>query len=129
RAAAEAVAADTVHRAAEVHGDVVPIGELLRDAAIARRIIFLEIIERGVGEHHAEAERVVGTIALMDRDLGLRPLFLQEDRGVETGRSAADYRDFHLPPPKQAVGLIRITLSLKQFPGKPSTAIHVLILR
>ncbi len=30
RAAAETVAADPVHRAAEMHGDIVPIGELAR---------------------------------------------------------------------------------------------------
>ena len=37
RAAAKAVAADAVHRAAEMHGDVVPVGEFLGDAAIALR--------------------------------------------------------------------------------------------
>ena len=84
RAAAETVAADPVHRAAEVHGDIVPIGEFLGDAAIARGVVFLEIVERGVGEHHAEAEGVVGAVALVDRDLGLRPLLLQQDRRIET---------------------------------------------
>ena len=95
RAAAKAVAADPMHGAAEVHGDVVPIGEFLGDAAVARRIVLLEIVERCIGEHHAEAEGVVGAVALMDRDLGLRPLLFQEDRGIETGRSAADYRHLH----------------------------------
>jgi len=33
RAAAEAIAADPMHRAAEVHGDIIPIGELLGDTA------------------------------------------------------------------------------------------------
>jgi hypothetical protein len=89
-----------------MHGDVVPKANL-GNAAVARRIVFLEIVERGVGEHHAEAEGVVGAVALIDRDLGLRPLLFQEDRGVKTGRSAADNRDRHLPPPKQAVGLVR----------------------
>ena len=84
RAAAKAVAADPMHRAAEVHGDIVPIGEFLGDAAIARRIVFLEIVQGGVGEHHAEAEGVVGAVALIDRDLGLRPLLLQQDRRIET---------------------------------------------
>ena len=77
RAAAKTVAADAVHRAAEMHGDVVPISEFLGDAAIARRIVFLEIVQRGVGKHHAEAEGVVGAVALIDRDLGLRPLLLR----------------------------------------------------
>ena len=95
RAAAEAVAADPVHRAAKVHGDVIPIGELLGDAAIARSIVFFEIVQRGVGKHHAEAEGVVGAVALIDRDLGLRPLLFEQDRGIETGRSSADDRDLH----------------------------------
>ena len=95
RAAAKAVAADPMHRAAEMHGDIVPIGEFLGDAAVARRIVFFEIVERRVGEHHAEAKGVVGAVALIDRDLGLRPLLLQKDRGIETGRSAADDRDLH----------------------------------
>ena len=84
-----------MNRAAEMHRDIVPIGEFLGDAAIARRIVFLEIVERGVGKHHAEAERIVGAVALIDRDVGLRPLLLEQDRGVETGRSAADDRDLH----------------------------------
>ena len=95
RAAAEAVAADPVHRAAKVNGDIVPVGELLGDAAIARGIVFFEIVESGVGEHHAEAEGVVGAVALIDRDLGLRPLLLEQDRRIETGRSATDNRDLH----------------------------------
>ena len=95
RTAAKAVAADAMDGAAEMHGDVVPVGEFLGDAAIARRIVFFEIVERRIREHHAEAERVVGAVALIDRDLGLRPLLLQQDRGVETGRSATDYRHLH----------------------------------
>jgi hypothetical protein len=43
RAAAKAVAADPVHRAAEVHGDIVPIGEFLGDAAIARGSYFSKL--------------------------------------------------------------------------------------
>src|SRR4030095_236381 len=94
RTAAETVAADAMHGAAEMHGDVVPIGEFLGDAAVALWIVFLEIVQRGVGEHDAEAEGVVGAVALIDRDRGLRPLLFQEDRGIENGRPAADS-----PPP------------------------------
>ena len=124
RAAAKAVAADAVHGAAEMHGNVVPIGEFLGDAAVARRIVFLEIVERRVREHHAEAEGVVGAVALIDRDLGLRPLLFQEDRGIETGRSAADNRDLHLPPPKQAVGLVRNYFKPKTILGQGAKARH-----
>ena len=112
RAAAETVAADPVHRAAEVHGDVVPIGEFLGDAAIARGIVFLEIIQGGIGEHHAEAEGVVGTVALVDRDVGLRPLLFQQDRRIETGRSTTDDRDLH-EGLRRRYRTFRIVLNLK----------------
>ena len=95
RAAAEAIAADPMHRAAEMHRDIIPIGEFLGNAAIARRIVLFEIVQRGVGKYHAEAEGVVGAVALIDRDLGLRPLLPEQDRGVQTGRPAADDRDLH----------------------------------
>lgn len=95
RAATKAVAADPMDRSAEVHGDVIPVGEFLGDAAIARKVVLLEIIECGVREHHAKAEGVVGAVALVDRDLGVRPLLLQQDCSVETRRSATDDRDFH----------------------------------
>ncbi len=84
-----------MHRAAEMHGDVVPVGEFLGDAAVARKIVLLEIVQRGIGKHHAEAERVVGAVALIHGDLGARALLLEQDRCVETRRSATDDRDFH----------------------------------
>ena len=112
RAAAEAVAADPVHRAAEVHGDIVPIGEFLGDAAIARGIVFFEIVQGGVGKHHAEAEGVVGAVALIDRDLGLRPLLLQQDRRIETRRSTTDDRDLH-ESLRRCYLTFRIVLNLK----------------
>jgi hypothetical protein len=95
RAAAESVAADPVHGTTEVHGDIIPVGELLGDAAIARGIVFLEIVEGGIGKHHAKTEGVVGTVALVDRDLGLRPLLFEQDRGVKAGRPTTDDRDLH----------------------------------
>ena len=58
------------HGAAEVHGDVVPVGEFVGDAAIARRVVALEVVQGLVGKHHAEAESVVGAVALVDGDLG-----------------------------------------------------------
>ena len=116
RAATEAVAADPMHRAPKMHGDIIPIGELLGDAAIARRIVFLEIVEGRVGKHHAETEGVVGTVALIDRDLGLRALLLEQDRGIETGRSATDDRDLHVSLRRS--GTMAIILNLKQFSCK-----------
>ncbi|MHC2645244.1 hypothetical protein ACVJGB_008112 [Bradyrhizobium liaoningense] len=78
-----------------MHGDVIPVGELLGDAAIARKIVLLEIVECRIREHHAEAEGVVGPIALVHRDVGGRALLLQQDRRIKTRRSATDDRDFH----------------------------------
>src|SRR3954454_18525230 len=95
RAAAKPVAADTVHRAAEMHGDIIPVGKFLGDTAITRRVVFFEIIERSVGKHHTESKGVVGTVALVDRDLGVRPLLSKQDRRIKTGRSTTDDRDLH----------------------------------
>ena len=78
-----------------MHGDIIPIGKLLGDTAVARGIVFFEIVERRVRKHDAEAERIVGAVALIDRDLGRRPLLPKQDRGVQTGRSATDDRDLH----------------------------------
>jgi hypothetical protein len=126
RAAAEAVAADAMDRALEVDGDVVPVGEFLRDAPVARRVVALEIVEGGVGEHDAEAERVVRSVALEGRHLGRRPLLLDQDREVKPRRSAADHRDPHAMR-SLACALdrtpARILLSLKHFgrQGRPGT--------
>ncbi len=94
-AAAEAVAADAVGLTLEVDGDVVPIGEFLRDPAVARRIVALERVERRIGEHHAEAERVVGAVALVHHDLVRGILLLHQDREIEAGRASPDDGDFH----------------------------------
>jgi hypothetical protein len=47
---------------------------------------------------------------------GLRPLLLEQDRGIETGRPTADDRDLHGKPPDRSD--MRIILSLKDLPGK-----------
>src|SRR6266576_566993 len=120
RAAAEAVAADPVHRAAKVHGDIIPIGKLLGNAAIARGIVFLEIVQRGIGKHHAKAEGVVGAVTLIHRDLGGWSLLFKQDRRVETGRSATDDRDLH--ESLRRSGTIPIILNLKHLVGK--TYVH-----
>jgi hypothetical protein len=107
-----------MHRAAEVHGNIVPIGEFLGDPAVARRIVFLEIVERCIREHDAETEGVVGAVAFVNRDVGLRPLLFEQDRRIKTGRSTADDRDPHgnLVRRFRKPGII---LNLKQLTGKP----------
>src|SRR5271155_2734841 len=78
RAAAETVAADPMHGTAEMHGDIVPIGKLLRNATIARGIVFFEIVEGSVGEDDPKAERVIGAVAFVDGDFGVRPLLAKQ---------------------------------------------------
>ena len=110
RAAAEAVAADPVLGAPEMDGDVVPIGEFPDDALIARQVVLLEIVQGRVGEHDAEAEGLVGAIALIDRDVGFRPELLQQDREIKPRRAAADDRRLHEVPTREIAIII---LSLK----------------
>ena len=95
RGAAEAVAADAVRGAAEVDLDVVPIGEVADDLAIGFAVVGLEGLKRLVGEHHAEAERVVGLVALEHGDARLRPRLFHQDGEVEAGRAAADDVNVH----------------------------------
>ena len=113
RAPAEAVATDAVHAVLEVDRDVVPIGEVANDVLIALRIVFCEIVEGFVGKHHAEAEGVVGTIALEHGDLRVRTLLLEQDREVEARRPAADDRDLHATLRHGFNHMAPIILSLK----------------
>src|SRR5262249_175588 len=100
RASAEAVASDAVRRPAEMDFDVVPIGEVADNGAIALAVVSLEGVERLVGEHDPEAEGVVRPVALEHGDARLRPSLLREDREVEAGRAAADDVNLH-PCPRQ----------------------------
>ncbi len=94
-AAAEAVAADAVDRILEMDFDVVPVGEILRNGAVALAIVGLEGFQRLVGEHDAEAERIVGPVALEHGDPRLRPRLLHQDREIKPGRTAADDVNLH----------------------------------
>ena len=67
----EPLAADRGHRAAEVHVDVVPAGEPLGHPGVDHRVGVLDAAQGLVAEHDAEAERVVGRVALPHADLGL----------------------------------------------------------
>src|SRR2546428_12190433 len=92
--AAEAVAADAVDRAAKMDLDVVPVGEMALERAIGLAVVGLEIVERLVGEDHAEAEGVFRPVALEHGDVRARPRLLHQDGEVEAGRAPAD--DVHL---------------------------------
>jgi hypothetical protein len=75
--------------------DVIPIGEVADDCATALVVVSLEGVERLVREHHAEAEGVVGPVALEHGDARLRPSLFHEDGEVEPGRAAADHMNLH----------------------------------
>ena len=104
RGAAEAVAADAVRGAAEMDLDVVPVGEVADDLAIGFAVVGLEGFQRLVGEHHAEAERVVRLVALEHGDARLRPRLFHQDGEVEAGRAAADDVNVHARLRRQTQG-------------------------
>jgi hypothetical protein len=95
----EAVAAAGDDLAVDVHVDVVPDRELPLHPLIDRRIRVLDAAQRLVAEDDAEAEGVVGGVALPDRDLvvlpGGRRQLLGERREVEPSRTPTDHRDPH----------------------------------
>src|SRR5262245_50112928 len=89
--AGEPVAARLHHAALVPRVDVVPVGEVGGDVPVARLVGAAEVRERLVREHDAEAERVVGAVALGDRDVGVGVTLLDEDGEVQPGRAAADH--------------------------------------
>ena len=93
--AAEAVAGRSNHFAVEVEVDLVPIGEFARDGLVGRRVVIHQIVERLVGEHHAEAERIVRPVPLVNGDVVVRISFLHQQGEIEPAGTAADDDDFH----------------------------------
>src|SRR3954471_14337095 len=91
----EAVAAAREHLAAVVDVDLGPAREAPGDLVVGLAVGGLERGQRLVGEHDAEAERVVGRVALVDRHLVRRVELLEQDRQVEPGGPTADDRGPH----------------------------------
>jgi hypothetical protein len=87
-------------RTLEVDGDVVPVREFLDDSAVARGIVALEVVQRRVGENDAEAERVVGRVPLVNRDVGSRLPFLHQYREIQARRATTDNSNLHAPAPR-----------------------------
>lgn len=89
----EAVASGGVPYAPVHDVDVVPADEVGLHRLVDHRIRVLDAAEGLVGEDHAEAEGVVGGVALPDGDLtpGIEPL--QQSGRVQPTGAAADDRD------------------------------------
>ena len=94
-AAAEPVAGRAHGLAVQDEVDLVPIGELTGDRVVTFRIAGQKMIQRLVGKHHTEAERVVRAVALVDRHVVGRPGFLGEKGEVEPAGPAPDDGDAH----------------------------------
>ena len=79
---------------APVHDvDVVPPDELGAQSPVDGRVGVFDPAEGLVREHDAEAEGVVGGVALPQRDLAVGTEPLEQGRGVEPAGAAADDGD------------------------------------
>src|SRR4051794_40528193 len=94
----ESLAADGVADAPEVDVDVGPACEPARHRRRELGVGVVDATQRLVGEHHAEAERVVRGVPLPDGDPVGRVQLLHQRGEVETARSPADDRDLHCTP-------------------------------
>ena len=81
----------------EQHRDIVPIGEMLADRCRAHRIVFCQIVQGLVGQYNAPAESVIRLVALNDHHFMRRVAQLHRDCEIETGRTATQTNDSHLP--------------------------------
>lgn len=89
----EAVAAGRLGPAAVDDVDVVPPYEFGLEGPVDHGVGVFDAAERLVGEDDAEAECVVGGVALPDGDGALGVQALEEGRGVQPAGAAADDRD------------------------------------
>ena len=95
RHAGEAVARRGQHLAPVVDVDVVPVGEALGDLLRRLAVGLRKPLERRVGEDDAEAEGVVGPVALDDDDVVGGVRLLHEQGEIEPRRTTADADDLH----------------------------------
>ena len=98
----EALAADRERAAVELHVDVGPARELALHPPVDGGVGRLDTAEGLVGEHHAEAERVVGGVALPHGDLVARVEPLHQRGEVQPAGPAAGDRDLHDASPSAA---------------------------
>jgi len=87
--AAHAVAAGDDHLAAVVDVDIVPVAKAGEDVAVRLGVGFAQVVQRGIREHHPEAEGVVRAVALENGDLMARIRKLHQDGKIQPGRAGA----------------------------------------
>ena len=91
--AAEPVSGRREPVAPVVDVDVVPVVEGPHDRLVAVAVRGGEFLQRGVGEHDAEAVGVAGAVAFEDDDIVRRIRALHQDPEVQAGRPASDADD------------------------------------
>ena len=95
RDSAEAMAARGDRAPLEVHIDIVPVTERIRDRRVRLRVGIPETGHRLVGEDDAPAEGVVRAVTLDHGDIAGWVGLLRDDREVEARGSAAEAHDLH----------------------------------
>ena len=78
-----------------VHGDVVPVGEVVADRLRADGVVSLHVRQRVVRQHHAPAEGVVGAVALDHRDVMGRVTQLHRAGEIQPRRAAPETGNLH----------------------------------
>ncbi len=92
----EAVPARADGASADMDVNVIPVIERRVNPLCADRIGLFEIVHGGVGEHHAPAEGVVGTVAFHHIDLVGRVLQLHQQTEIQARGAATDTQHSHL---------------------------------
>ena len=91
-----AVAAEPPPLPAQPHLDRIPVHAVLGQRAPQHRIGGVDAVQGGVGEHHAEAERVAGPVALEHGNLAARVAALGQQRGQQAAGATAEDRYPHV---------------------------------
>ena len=108
----EAMARRALARPLEDELDVVPVIEGVLDLGRALGVGKAHRGHHGIREHDAPAERIVGLVALDDRDDVLRVPALHQQAQIETGRAAADTDYAHDPSLSRAAPCAEFSLEL-----------------
>ena len=108
--------------AAVVDLDVLPARRGGGHRLVGLGIGLADVLQRLVGEHHAEAEGVLEPVALVDRHLVARVVALEQDGEVEAGGSRPDDGDLHLAAGSHAGATSRRRPSAVRGVSSPSSS-------